>query len=529
MTDANNKIDRSAAMQAKTPMLGMVLEQTNAMIEQLGDKVKVVVIGSNAVPGEGFRPLEGYAMELDADAPFVPGHYNTQRLFRGIVVLPLVPSALKANRCGRDQMEKLWGCLDPCDAMAMFEAASAEALQDVNRCSDYMSLAPSRFGEPNTACLMHEDTSGSYWLSVTTHMLPHEDVLGGEDISTYLMRKTIEENLTVSQALQPTHPVGKTMARYYTSQRVHRELLAHKLRYHLLKHFYPKLDVEHYYTCDVARMCSGEEAVHMVTNVVDKHSGGNTVVYYSNMIRATTNEGALVSAGPFKQSLWVNVPLAKGHSGNGTVAGKAIMESGKLGAIPFSVPHDTYSRMQYYEKIAMTRVLDPQGHCRDRENYADVECCGQYTHLRHSVIKHHSRKTIAPLGFNCEPDCPDVGDLVWRHHTLAREHACCHYHHKHRCDKPHHDCKYDDVVIKKERKSVKTIETYSPYEVLDYARGFEAEATRNSFARLGVNLTNTDSNNFFLTPLFCLADDMPYEPTLAALAIQREKSSICNM
>lgn len=524
----DKRVDRSAAMQAKTPMLGMILDQSNAMLGQLGDKAKTLIIGSNAVPGEAFRPLEGYALEMEADAPFVPGLFNTQRLFRGVVILPLIPSALSAKRCGRQKMEKLWGRLDPCDGMAMFEASSAEALKDVNMCSDYMSLAPSHFGEPNTACLMHEGASGSYWLAVTTHMLPHKDVLQGEDVSTFLARKAAQEELTVSQAMLPqTHSVGKTMARWYMAQRVHRELLAHKLRYHLLKHFYPDLDVESYYTCDVARMCAGSEAVHMVTNMVDKHAAGNTVVYYSNMVRATAKNGAFVNAGPFKQSLWVNVPLDKDADGSSTPAGQAIAKSEKLGAVPFSVPNNAYQRMQYFERIAAAREFDPQGKCRDRESFADVEYCGNYTHLRHQVIKHHSRKLMAPMGMNCDPGCPEIGDLVWRHHTLQPKHPCCHYHHKHYCDKPHHACEYDSAAVMKERKHAKTVETYSPYEVLDYVRGFETEATRNSFARFGVNFSRTEDNNLFLTPLFCLADSMPYEPTLAALAIQREKQSIC--
>ena len=524
----DKRIDRVAAVQARTPMLPMILEQTATMLTDLGDSAKRIVVLGNATPGQGFVPVEGFALELAPDAPFIPGHYNSQRMFLGTVVMPMVPPSLKDVRCKRKKMEKKWRCLAPCDAIAMFEASSQEALQDINRCSDYMSLASSATGEPNTACLMHDPNSGMHFLAVTTHMLPHEDAIDG-DISTFLARRASEDSLTVAQVLLPGHPVGNTMARWYKSQRVFRELLAHKLRYRLIRAFFPKADAHHLYTCDLAFMCRGEEAAHMVTNVADRHDTNGSIIYYSNATRATLGHGAFVGAGPFKQALWVNAPrgsLASAGSNANTSLLETFSKADKLGAVPFTAPTDAYRMMGVLE--AISRARHTEGPCKDRENFADVGCCDRYTHLSSAVAKHHSQKELAPLGMACDDSkCHEIGDLVWRHFSVKPPHACCHYHHEHHHKTASHACPLDSEKMQRASEAVTMIATYSPHELLDYVRGFEHEATRRSFETLGVTLSAGQCDHVFLTPLFCLSDGHPAGATLLADAIEREKRAEC--
>lgn len=528
MGDNDPRIDRVAAVQARTPMLPMILEQAEVMLSDLGNSAKRIVILGNATPGRGFVPAEGFALEIATDAPFIPGHFNTQRMFLGTVVMPFVPPSLKGVRCKRKTMEKMWRCLKPCDAMAMFEASSAEALQDLNECSDYMSLAPSVMGAPNTACLMHDSNSGMHFLVVTTHMLPHEDAIEG-DISTYLSRRASEDKLTVAQALLPGHPVGNTMARWYKSQRVFRELLGRKLHYRLIRYFFPKADAHHLYTCDLSSMCRGENIAHMVTNVADRHNTNGTIVYYSNATSATLGHGAFVNAGPFKQSLWVNVPRGS-LSGSGGITNASVIaafgKADKLNAIPFTAPTDVYRTMSVLETIS--RARHDHGDCRDSEKFANVDYCDRYTHLSAPVAKHHSQKELAPLAMACDDsDCREMGDLVWRHYSIKPAHACCHYHHEHHHKTKSHACDLDSASMKHVSDNVAMIETYSPHELLDYVRGFENESTRRSFETLGVNLEHGQCDHVFLTPLFCLSDTASPGATLLADAIEREKRAEC--
>lgn len=501
-----------------------IITQASAMVNGYpSGQLKQLCLLPNAQKGVGFRPLQGFALELAPDAEFRPSDYNTQALFKGAVVLPLIPSTLKV-KCSVNKMSKCYSAISAEDVLGMFEASRAESLSDINQNSDHLSLSPlSGDGEPSSVCLLNEPKSGQFYVLVVGHNLPDSSAIGG-DISSFL-DKTLDKPLTVSEAFFPGNDVGTTMSRYYNSQKAYRALVAHKFRYRMLKRLYPEIDVDAYYTCDAGKIVADMEAIHMVTNTADRVA--NSFVFYSNATRATLVSGSLISAGPFRQALWVNVPRGRGKDGKLLEGGssQAVRDAKKLEAIPFSVPMSS-DYMGAIQSIVEHRAGTSSS---TKGRFVEVVTSEGLTHLRSSISKHHSQANFGPMSVAmCDDDgVGGVGDLIWRHQAMQPLSVPCRtYHNHHHKDCSHHQCELHEKpkaaweTIAKD--PVVTMETFSPHEMTEYTRGFESEATRRSIESLGVSLGAEQNNNIFMTPLFCATGALLPHASFAAMVITKE-------
>lgn len=513
------------AVRARVEGVTAAVLQAQTMLQNLGPNGgRKLVLMPNARPGTGFTPLQGYALEMAPDAPFVVGDYNTQQFFRGHAVLPLIPDAMKDKLpCNAGLLRDKWASLSACEALKLYEASAAEALKNVNGCTDLMALQDadhSGGSSPDMACVMIDAGSQMAFLAVTSHRLPTHEALGNMDIGTYL-RVQAKDGLTVRQALLPGHPVGNTMARYYKSQRTFREIVARNMRHKLLHHFFPDADVSHLHQCDAAIVCDKNEAVHMVTNMADLVANGAAVRYYSDAVRATRAAGAIVSAGPFKQSLWVNVPQAtvettacRPRDVPPSATAGDIRAADMLDAVPFHVPTEHLQFTETLQRIAEMR--NKQTVCKNRDRFADVICSGEEagkTHLSHAIVKHHSQSHSRAFGGSagggCQTTCGEIGDLIWRHYAHYARPTCC--------PQPKDGCDYPGQQQEEiKRPPAHTVETYSPYEHLGFVHGFENEATRQGMAELGVNLNSSAPGHAYLIPLFCISSPQPVRASLTA-------------
>lgn len=431
--------------------------QARRIIDMHGGDVKMLVLGVNAVEGKGFRPLTGYAIELALDAKFVPGHYDTQDLFRGRCLLPLIPPGV-ANEKTDTAMGITKKSLSGKELLAMYQKAREQALEENNDDPDQLTLMDST-SDPGWCCLMLDEATDTYFVAVEAQMLPDHDALG-EDISTYLAREAGE--ITVSQAFFGGHPVARTMIRYLEAQNAFRDSFCRRLRAMMLQHF-------------VGHTFDGQEsdpAVHFVANIANKSPEGDSFLYYSNMIEGTMEGGALVHGGPFKRSVWVN------WNGEG---GTLLADAEKLRAVPFSMPTDN-SVPRTLERIIESRA-DPEK--RDKDDFAALSPGNKiYTHLSHELVKSlPSESGKGPISFG-RREGTIIGDLVFPHYK-------------------HHTGDYYPII--------------SPYEYLGYVRGLEFEGTRNAMKEYGIDLTKAAASIATLSPLFC-ASDSPSIQTVLALA-----------
>ena len=465
MSDAT--LNSKALQVAARERLRDSVMQAEKIIAMHGGNVAMLVLGANAEPGQAFKPLTGYAIKTTRDAAFVPGHYDTQNLFRGRCVLPLVPGAF-LDQCGNaPEMDKMCKTLNDNAVLSMYYKAYAAALEDNQERSDMVSLRPSE-SSPGWACLLLDESTGSHFVAVEAHLLPHEDALG-EDISTYLAREGA--GITVSDAFFNQHPVGRTNVEYMRAQKHFREILCRHMRRKLVKHFFGE---------EIGRALASDDkdaAAHFHTNIANLSPDGESFIYYSQMSEATMDYGALIGAGPFKRCIWVN------YNGGG---GDSIVKANMLRAVPFDMP-TSIGVSGAVVKILDYRAKQEAGSnaAEDDENFAAViRSEDGYTHASHAIVKSRDptgSSENGPLGMTRRTRSV-VGDLIWKHYK-------------------HH--------------TGQEIATVSPYEYIDYVRGVEFEGTKGALEMFGVDMVSGMSSNIALSPLFCASDPQSIMTTVA--------------
>jgi hypothetical protein len=338
-------------MLAARPVLGAQrAAEIQAQLETMVDRYKPgsivkLVVSPSVVEGRGFMPVTGFAMETLPTAPFIPSHYDLHGFFKGRCIIPF----------HRTATELPLQTIGPPTATSMLSAAKKGLLKKFNRGNPAMRLRRSpdhviRYG------VLLDPLHGQRFLVVETQMLPALDETEGVDLSTFLLRSLERRNDEASIGdvfFNNSDPLGSFMRRYYRAQKTYREVLAKRLLKQLRKTLLGRAvgvgrdlhreeeeeeeenggDNE-----EEVEEASGSSMRHMITNVPNYTPGNNTVVFFSEMVDASLESGALIDAGPFRSALWVTHEMMSSPSAR---------ELNPLHALPFDTPRgDPYSTFE---------------------------------------------------------------------------------------------------------------------------------------------------------------------------------------
>lgn len=160
-------INLEAARRVPADVLDKFVVQLQSMAEALGEtNVKRVVVGPNAEPGMGFKPLEGYAVVVSPQTPFKARFFNTEEMFRGCAV-----SFFAHRQCDMPNMASTTDDLTAKHMLKELRTACVEIIREFEEDSTYMSLKFSRRSFP-TCTMFIDPRMGHHYLACEAHMLP---------------------------------------------------------------------------------------------------------------------------------------------------------------------------------------------------------------------------------------------------------------------------------------------------------------------------------------------------------------------
>ena len=268
---------------------------------------------SNARPGRGFQPVTGYVMVLDPKAPILDGIFDVNKLFKGRVIAPLIDvknsvAVIAMTSAGLDA-SKLFEAIEkkiPYEELhTLLERAYKIAFDKTNAEASARPSHVDALRASNAPCAVPTFSIMKKAFGFDIPHLVFEDHANiyspdGVSVIEERLKKALERGDTVNDFF-----INPDMQRYYRTQLLWRSLVVHTMRSFIIDAIMGAQAVKNLdlHNLELTDQRSGD--VHQVTNLIYDNAEGE-VVYYSNAVKASVEEGALITSGPFGMALWVN-------------------------------------------------------------------------------------------------------------------------------------------------------------------------------------------------------------------------------